>query len=140
MHATYWKIDKVFEKLTSLATGILGNPITFVVAFCVVLFWLSNKQFFQQDIHQQIGDVILGVTFLSLFIIQKSFNRFSASLHLKVNELVASHEPASNTLINIEEKTEHEIIELSKEYAELAVLAVKEEEIREEIRQHENQS
>ena len=140
MHATYWKIDKVFEKLTSLATGILGNPITFVVAFCVVLFWLSNKQFFQQDIHEQIGDVILGVTFLSLFIIQKSFNRFSASLHLKVNELVASHEPARNTLINIEEKTEHEIIELSKEYAELAVLAVKEEEIREEIRQHENPS
>jgi low affinity Fe/Cu permease len=140
MHATYWKIDKVFEKLTSLATGILGNPITFVVAFCVVIFWLTNKQFYNQDIHQQIGDIILGVTFLSLFIIQKSFNRFSASLHLKVNELVASHEPASNTLINIEEKTEHEIIELSKEYAELAVLAVKEEEIREEIRQHENPS
>ena len=140
MHATYWKIDKVFEKLTSLATGILGNPITFVVAFCVVIFWLTNKQFYNQDIHQQIGDVILGVTFLSLFIIQKSFNRFSASLHLKVNELVASHEPASNTLINIEEKTEHEIIELSKEYAELAVLAVKEEEIREEIRQQEKPS
>jgi low affinity Fe/Cu permease len=140
MHATYWKIDKLFEKLTSLATGILGNPITFVVAFCVVIFWLSNKQFFQQDIHQQIGDVILGVTFLSLFIIQKSFNRFSASLHLKVNELVASHETASNALINIEEKTEHEIIELSKEYAELAVLAVKEEEIREEIRQQEKPS
>lgn len=140
MHATYWKIDKLFEKLTSLATSILGNPFTFVFAFCVVIFWLSNKQFFQQDIHQQIGDVILGVTFLSLFIIQKSFNRFSASLHLKVNELVASHEPASNALINIEVKTEHEIIELSKEYAELAVLAVKEEEIREEIRQHEKPS
>jgi low affinity Fe/Cu permease len=140
MHATYWKIDKLFEKLTSLATSILGNPFTFVFAFCVVIFWLTNKQFFQQDIHQQIGDIILGVTFLSLFIIQKSFNRFSASLHLKVNELVASHEPASNTLINIEEKTEHEIIELSKEYAELAVLAVKEEEIREEIRQQEKPS
>jgi low affinity Fe/Cu permease len=140
MHATYWKIDKLFEKLTSLATSILGNPFTFVFAFCVVIFWLSNKQFYNQDIHKQIGDVILGVTFLSLFIIQKSFNRFSASLHLKVNELVASHEPASNALINIEVKTEHEIIELSKEYAELAVLAVKEEEIREEIRQHEKPS
>ena len=54
------------------------------------------------------------------FIIQKSFNRFSASLHLKVNELVASHEPASNSVINAEEKTEHEITQLSKEYTELA--------------------
>jgi low affinity Fe/Cu permease len=54
-----------------------------------------------------------------LFIIQKSFIHFSASLHLKVNELVASHKAASNAVINAEEKTEDEITELSKEYAEL---------------------
>lgn len=60
---------------------------------------------------------------MSLFIIQKTFNRFAGSLHLKVNELVASHETASNTIINIEEKTEYEITELSKEYAEMAALA-----------------
>lgn len=77
-----------------------------------------------------VGDMILGVTFLSLFIIQKSFNRFSASLHLKVNELVASHEPASNSVINLDEKTEAEITELSREYAELAetVNSIKEQE------------
>ena len=73
-----------------------------------------------QDIHSSIGDVILGIAFLSLFIIQKSFNRFSASLHLKINELVSSHEPASNKVINVEGKTEREINELSKEYTELA--------------------
>jgi hypothetical protein len=37
-----------------------------------------------------------------------------------VNELVASHERASNAVMNAEEKTEDEIIELSKEYVELA--------------------
>jgi low affinity Fe/Cu permease len=112
--------ERGFEKLTSIAIAILGNSITFIIALCTVIFWLSNKRFYTQDIHYSIGDVILGVTFLSLFIIQKSFNRFSASLHLKVNELVASHEPASNAVINVEEKTEHEIFELSKEYTELA--------------------
>jgi low affinity Fe/Cu permease len=112
--------ERGFEKLTSIAIAILGNSITFIIALCTVIFWLSNKRFYSQDIHYSIGDVILGVTFLSLFIIQKSFNRFSASLHLKVNELVASHEPASNAVINVEEKTEHEIFELSKEYTELA--------------------
>jgi low affinity Fe/Cu permease len=55
-----------------------------------------------------------------LFIIQKSFNKFSGSLHLKVNELVSSHEPANNSVINAEGKTEREITELSKEYSELA--------------------
>jgi low affinity Fe/Cu permease len=112
--------ERSFEKLTSVATALLGNSITFIIALFVVIFWLSNQRFYVEDIHYRIGDVILGVTFLSLFIIQKSFNRFSASLHLKVNELVSSHGPANNKVINTEEKTEHELTELSKEYAELA--------------------
>ena len=120
MKNLYRHTEIVFEKLASVAIAILGNSITFILALCTVIFWLCNKQFYLQDIHYSIGDVILGVTFLSLFIIQKSFNRFSASLHLKVNELVASHEPASNTVINVEGKTEQEMSELSKEYANLA--------------------
>jgi low affinity Fe/Cu permease len=131
MKAVYRNTERGFEKLTSIVSAIMGNSVTFIIALCIVLFWLSNKIFFQQDIHDSIRDVILGVTFLSLFIIQKSFNRFSASLQLKLNELVASHEQASNKLINIEEKTEHELNELSKEYTELATLAKSEEEKKE---------
>lgn len=128
MKNIYRHTERGFEKLTSVATAILGNSITFIVALGTVIFWLSNERFYTQDIHSSIGDVILGVAFLSLFIIQKSFNRFSASLHLKVNELVASHEPASNAVINAEEKTEDEITELSKEYTELVKQIKKEEE------------
>ena len=112
-------MERGFEKLTSIAIAILGNSITFIIALFTVIFWLSNKRFYMQDIHSCIGDVLLGIAFLSLFIIQKSFNRFSASLHLKVNELIASHEPANNSVINAEEKTELELTILSKEYAEL---------------------
>lgn len=103
--------------------SVLGNSITFIIALATVVYWISSREFYLQDVHHRIGDVILGITFLSLFIIQKTFNRFAGSLHLKVNELVASHETASNTIINIEEKTEYEITELSKEYAEMAALA-----------------
>ena len=119
MKNIYKHTERGFEKLTSLATAILGNSITFIIALGTVMFWLTNKRFYTQDVHSSIGDVILGVTFLSLFIIQRSFSRFSASLHLKVNELVASHEPARNAVMNAEDKTEAEITELSKEYAEL---------------------
>jgi low affinity Fe/Cu permease len=120
MKKLYRYTERGFEKLVSVAIAVFGNSVTFIIAFCIVLFWLSNKQFYMQDIHDIIGDLILGVAFLSLFIIQKSFNRFTASLHLKINELIASHEPANNTVINVETKTEHEINELSKEYTELA--------------------
>ena len=120
MKNIYRYTEKGFEKLVSFAIALLGNSITFIIALCLVIYWFSNKKFYTQDIHSSIGDVILGVAFLSLFIIQKSFNRFSASLHLKVNELVASHEPANNAVINLERKTEQEITELTKEYDELA--------------------
>lgn len=126
MKNIYRHTEKGFEKLTSLVTAILGNSITFIIALGLVIFWFTNEQFYTQDIHSIIGDVILGITFLNLFIIQKSFNRFSGSLHLKVNELVASHEPASNAVMNAEEKTEDEITELSKEYSELAEKTKKE--------------
>ena len=128
MNNIYRHTERGFEKLVSVAIAILGNSITFIIALCTVIFWFSNKQFYMQNIHAIIGDIILGVAFLSLFIIQKSFNRFSASLHLKVNELVASHEPASNAVINAEEKTEQEITELSKEYAALVEQVNEEEE------------
>jgi len=130
MKYIYNNTERGFEKFVSFATSIFGNSITFIIALCIVIFWLSNKRFYTQDIHASIGDLILGVAFLNLFIIQKSFNRFSASLHLKVNELVASHESARNTVIKAEGKTEHEIAELSKEYDDLAEqLQEKKEEI-----------
>jgi low affinity Fe/Cu permease len=116
----YGFTEKIFEKLVSLVTCILGDSITFILAFILVLFWWANNLFTTRDVHQIVGDIIFGTTFLSLFIIQKSFNRFSGSLHLKVNELLSSHESAKNSVINAEEKSEREITELSKEYSELS--------------------
>ena len=136
MKNIYRHTERGFEKLTSVATAILGNSITFIIALGMVAFWLTNKRFYTQDIHSAIGDVILGVTFLYLFIIQKSFIHFSASLHLKVNELVASHKAASNAVMNAEEKSEEEIAELSKEYTELAgqIKEVEKENIHDQLR------
>lgn len=116
----YRHAENNFEKLTSFISVILGNSITFILALIIVIFWLTNKQFLEHDLQAQIGEVILGITFLSLFIIQKSFNKFSGSLHLKLNELVSSSTKANNAVINVESKTELEITELTKEYAELA--------------------
>ncbi|MDP1817907.1 MAG: hypothetical protein CFE21_20965 [Bacteroidetes bacterium B1(2017)] len=120
MKTIYIKIEKFFEKITYLITTILGSSITFFLAFVMVVFWFFNRQYSNHDINEVIRDLIHGVTFLSLFVIQKEFSRFSGSLHLKVNELVASTETASNSVINVESKTEIEIHELQKEYAELA--------------------
>ncbi len=124
MKNIYRNTEYAFEKLTSAVTSILGNSITFIFAMALVVYWVTNKEFYEQGDHKRIGDIILATSFLSLFVIQKAFNKFSASLHLKVNELVVSHEPASNSVLNIEGKTEIELLELTKEYAELAEIAI----------------
>lgn len=133
MKEIYFKMERHFEKLVSLATAILGNSITFMLACILVFFWWISTLLSSNNLHQNIGDFIFGTTFLSLFIIQKSFNRYSALIHLKINELISSHEKANNSVMNTNLKTEQEIIELSKEYieAELENIEHLEEELKE---------
>lgn len=123
MRKTYWRIEEHFETLTSGVTKVIGNSITFSVALIVVIFWILNRDFHSPSLHDFIGDIIMGITFLTLFILQKALNKFTASIHLKINELVATHESASNLMINIESKSEQKLKELSKEFYDLGELA-----------------
>ena len=118
MKVIYRHIETGFEKVASAATIVLGNSITFIIAVCMVLFFLISKEFYMQDMHKMIGDMIMSMTFLALFIIQKSFNKYSALIHLKVNELISSNETANNSVLNTNKKTEKEITDLAKEYFE----------------------
>lgn len=79
-------IEVLFERLTLIVTKVLGSYFAFILALTLVLFWWSTNLFTSDNWHQNIGDIIFGFTFLSLFIIQKSFNRYSALIHLKMNE------------------------------------------------------
>jgi low affinity Fe/Cu permease len=120
MKSLYKILEAVFEKFSVAATRVLGNSITFIVALSLVIRYFSDEKVYTESRHNLIMDVIFSVTFLSIFIIQKSVNRFSAALHLKMNELVASHDNASNRIINVEEKTEEEIRDLAKHYSTIA--------------------
>jgi len=104
MKSIYKILESVFEKFSFAATRVLGNSITFIVAMTLVIRYFTDEKVYNEPRHKLTMDVIFSVTFLSIFIIQKSVNRFSAALHLKMNELVASHDPASNRIINVEEK------------------------------------
>jgi low affinity Fe/Cu permease len=122
MKNLYHHAETVFEKVTATATAILGSSITFTLAFIMVTGFLIES-FKTQESQHILRDVIHGLTFLSLFIIQKEFNKFSGSLHVKLNELIVSHKPANNAVINAETKTETEIVQLAKEYTEIGVRA-----------------
>jgi low affinity Fe/Cu permease len=63
------------------------------------------------------------VTFLMVFLIQRSQNKDSRAVHLKLNEIVAALGGASNRLINVEDLTETEIRLLHEHYQRLVTMA-----------------
>jgi len=97
----------------------------FALALGTVVAWsLTGPLFHFSDTWQLVintGTTI--VTFLMVFLIQRSQNKDSLALQLKLNEIVAALEGASNRLVNIEDLTEAELDVLHHHYARLAAMA-----------------
>src|SRR4030095_15017285 len=97
-----------FAKWTAHATG---RPITFGLAALVIIVWAVTGPIFQfSDTWQLVintGTTI--VTFLMVFLIQRTQNKDALAIHLKLNEIVAALDGASNRLIDVEDLTEAEI-------------------------------
>ena len=70
------------------------------------------------------------ITFLMVFLIQRAQNKDSLVLHLKLNELIAATQGASNRLINAQDFSEEEIKLLHNFYCALAELAKKDNNLR----------
>jgi low affinity Fe/Cu permease len=66
------------------------------------------------------------ITFLMVFLLQRSQNKDSLAIHLKLNEIVAALEGASNRLINVEDLTEEEVRTLRRHYRKLVEIAKRE--------------
>ena len=68
------------------------------------------------------------ITFLMVFLIQNTQNRDTQAIHLKLDELIRSHEGAHTALLNLEELSEKELSRFQALYLKLA------EEAREALR------
>ena len=112
----YERVESSFESFVGTALKLYGHPITFMVAVILVIFFLVAGADQYQDSHDFIRDLILCISFLSFFIIQKAVNKTTTSIHLKMNELIVSHKEASNEMIKIEEKTETELKEMADKH------------------------
>jgi len=112
-------------RLSKTATDWTGTSTAFALAVSTILIWLITGQYFDYSNTWQLvidtGTTI--VTFLMVFLIQRSQNKDSQAIHLKLNELVAAVRGASNRLINVEELTEAEVHMLHQHYCTLVQLA-----------------
>ena len=110
-----------FEKLSSLVTTYAGSTPAFIVAISIIVLWLATgPAFHYSDTWQLVVNTgTTVITFLMVFLIQRSQNKESKAIQLKLNELVATSRLASNRLIDVEELTEEELITLHRYYSEL---------------------
>jgi low affinity Fe/Cu permease len=115
------------ERFSSAVTGWTGSTAAFSMACAVVVIWLlTGPVFHYSDTWQLVintGTTI--VTFLMVFLIQRAQNKESLAVQLKLNELVAAMEGASNRLIDVEDMTEDELRALHSFYGRLVTMARK---------------
>src|SRR5262244_3966414 len=113
------------ERFSARVTAASGSNSAFIVAVVVVIVWAITGPIFNYSETWQLvintGTTI--ITFLMVFLIQKSQNKDSLAIQLKLNELVAAVQGASNRLIDVESLTEQDLAALHRYFSELATLA-----------------
>lgn len=116
------KSTRFFEKFASRATQATGSSTAFLLALITVLIWIVTGPIFgYSDTWQLVintGTTI--ITFLMVFLIQKSQNKDSLAMQIKLNELIAVNRKASNRLLNVEDLTEAELHALHQFFGVLA--------------------
>ncbi len=117
-----------FDRMAQVVTRTAGSPYAFIVALLIILVWAVTGPIFNYSDTWQlvINTSTTIVTFLMVFIIQQTQNKDTVALHLKLNELIACNESASNRLIDIEDLTDQELQVVKDFYVKLAKLAEKE--------------
>lgn len=111
-----------FVHFAHWVSHVTGRPIAFFVAVGTLVVWaITGPLFGFSDTWQLVintGTTI--VTFLMVFVIQNTQNRDTASLHIKIDELIRVTQKARNVLLDLEELDDKTLEMLRKDYEKLA--------------------
>src|SRR6059036_3016086 len=99
------------ESFSRWATAWTGSTPAFLLAVFTIILWaVTGPLFAFSDTWQLVintGTTI--VTFLMVFLIQRAQNKDSLAMQIKLNELLAAQQGASNRLIDVESLSEEEL-------------------------------
>ena len=116
------RVKEAFSGFSRKTSELAGGPWSFAVAVAVILVWaVTGPVFGFSDTWQLLintGTTI--VTFLMVFLIQNTQTKDTQVLQLKLDELLAASEGASNRLIGLEDLSEAEVRRLQVRFQHLA--------------------
>ena len=116
-----------FERISNAITTDSGSSVVFIAALSSVLLWaLTGPVFHYSNTWLLIVNTVTSIiTFLMVFLIQKAQNKESIAVQLKLNELIAANNKASDRLLNIQDLSENELNTLYEHYRTLVELTQK---------------
>jgi len=120
-------IGRHLENFSKLVSRWAGGSLAFAMACGIIVVWVISGPFFGYSDTWQlvINTGTTVVTFLMVFLIQRSQNKDSLAIQLKLNEIVAALQGASNQLIDVEDLNEDELRALHEHYAKLVSMSRK---------------
>src|SRR6266542_4063955 len=118
-------MEVFFEKLAHSATRWTGSTAATVLAILIIVVWVIGGFFFGfgTDYQMYVNTGTTIVTFIMVFLIQRAQTKDAQAVHLKLNELLAAVQEASNRLIDMEEFSDpkhHTLQKHVKQRVELA--------------------
>ena len=116
-------------QFSSWVTAAAGSTTGFSLASLMIVVWLlTGPMFGFSDTWQLVMNTVTSIiTFLMVFLIQRSQNKESLAVQLKLNELVAAMQGASNRLIDVEDLSEKELKLLHEHFQQLVIMAKKDQ-------------
>jgi low affinity Fe/Cu permease len=118
-------LGRRMEMLSAVVTEKTGSTPAFILALGVILIWLVTGPLFRfSDTWQLvINTATTVVTFLMVFLIQRAQNKSAKAVALKLSELIAAVEGASNRLIDVDDLSEADMDTLHRHFRELVRMA-----------------
>jgi len=115
----------VMERFSSAVLAWTGRTSAFILALAMIVLWLVLGPLFHFSDSWQlvINTTTTIVTFLMVFLIQRAQNKDARATALKLNELIAAMEGASNRLIDLEDLSEGELDVIHEHYRKLVEMA-----------------
>jgi low affinity Fe/Cu permease len=106
------------ERLAQAVTQWTGSTPAFSIATISVVVWAATGPVFHwSDTWQLIMNTASSiVTFLMVFLIQRSQNKDTLAIHVKLNEIIATMEGASKGIVSVEDLSEAELQKLKARY------------------------
>ncbi len=113
-----------FERISQAVTDWSGRSEAVLGAVVLCVAWaISGPYFHYSDTWQLVINTVTNLlTFIMVFLIQRSQNKDTLAVQLKLNEIIAAVRGASNDLIAVEDLSEDELRMLHARYQRLLEL------------------